>query len=142
MAFPIKVICFISGLQTYLGLLCSEFSKSRGPVKPSARAEAGVDPAQAGARPPPGLESFGQRGLGPGLSPLRELLCTQPRPILLPALLQSFSMGPQGRLPSANALKGQWSVGWGRHASCAPGDPCHSPLSLPDIFWKLVSVQA
>lgn len=112
MAFPIKVICFISGLQTYLGLLCSELSKRRGPVKPSARAEAGVDPAQAGALPPSGLASFGQRGLGPGLSPLWDLLCTQPRPHPSPCLALVLLDGrPQGRLLRTSALKGQWSVG-------------------------------
>lgn len=37
MAFPIKVICFISGLQTHLGLLSSELSKSRGPSRPLSR---------------------------------------------------------------------------------------------------------
>lgn len=69
MAFPIKVVCFISGLQTHLGLLCSEPSKSRGPVRPAALAEAGVDPAWAGT--PDSQQGLGPRGWrGRGAQPL------------------------------------------------------------------------
>lgn len=93
MAFPIKVVCFISGLQTHLGLLCSEPSKSGGPVQPAALAEAGVDPAWAGG--PQATCPDSQQGLGPrgwrdrGARPLplggSALHC--PVPVLRPALL-------------------------------------------------------
>lgn len=127
MAFPIKVICFISDLQTHLGLLCSELSKSRGPVKPSAQAEAGVDQAQAGTLPPTRLESLGQRGLGPSLS---HGICSAlgPGRFSLPCSGRSW-WAPQGQLLRTNALKGQWAVDWGRHILLCPwGSLPFSPL--------------
>lgn len=141
MAFPIKVICFISDLQTHLGLLCSELSKSRGPVKPSAQAEAGVDPAQAGTLPPTRLESLGQRGLGPSLSLSWDLLCAQPR-LLLPALLWPFSVGPPGPTPESECSEGAVGSGLGQ---AYPPMPLGIPAILPSpylIFSGSLSVQA
>lgn len=76
-AFPIKVICFISGLQTHLGLLCLEPSAVEAPSSPEPKRK----PAwtRRGQGPPTPNKAEVPRPEGLGLSPSWGLLPTQPR---------------------------------------------------------------
>ena len=128
MAFPIKVICFISGLQTHLGLLCWEPSKVEAPSSPGPRRK------QLQTRPgraPPDAQQ--------GCSPLHGVSSPlSPVPIPLPAPPWLFLVGPEARTLRADAPEGSWSVGWAGAPGGAPYPVLPTPTLRggPAVFWR------
>lgn len=140
MAFPIKVICFISGLQTHLGLLCLEPSAAEAPSSPEPKWK----PARTrrGHGPPTPNKAEVPRPEGLGLSPSWGLLPTQP--CLHPSPSPDLAvLGEAYRAHSWERVLCRGHSQWVRAdtSSCAPQDPFHSSLTPslsggPEIFWR------